>query len=163
VAPGYDLDLAPELGARYQGQPVLFATSVINSTYVELAKKPVPPPSAAEVSMSTAMKIINPVFAALRTAAEESKADVVTQNAAKLKPAFTETETIWDDVGQSPAAQWARDAQDHANSIERAAAAGNWEAVKASAGALNQLCTNCHGAYRERQEDGTFRFKPGSF
>lgn len=45
----YDLDLAPEIGAKYQGQPVLVATSVINSTYVELAGKPLavsttPPP-----------------------------------------------------------------------------------------------------------------------
>ena len=40
LAPGYQLDLTPELRARYQGQPVLLATSVLDSTYRELAKKP---------------------------------------------------------------------------------------------------------------------------
>ena len=46
VAVDYTLDLAPEVGGRYEGQPVLVATSVINSAYVELASKPIPPPSA---------------------------------------------------------------------------------------------------------------------
>ena len=79
----------------------------------ELARKPMPPPRAEEVSLSEAMKTINPVFAALRTAVQESKLDGVTQNAAKLKPAFTQTETIWDDLGQSAAAEWAREARAH--------------------------------------------------
>ena len=122
-----------------------------------------PPPRAEELSLSEAMKTINPVFAALRTGVQESKLDVVTQNAAKLKPAFTQTEAIWDDLGQSAAAEWAREARAHTIALEGAAAAGNWEAVKTSAGALNQLCQNCHGAYRDRLEDGTFRIKAGSF
>jgi hypothetical protein len=163
VAADYKLDLPSEVAAKYQGQPVLLTTSVINSTYTELARKPLPPPSAAEVSLDTAMKTIAPAFAALRTAVQESKADAITENVAKLKPAFTQAETIWDDLGVSSAAELARDAQAHSTSIQGAAAAGNWEAVKTSAVALNQLCTNCHGTYREREEDGTFRIKPGSF
>jgi cytochrome c556 len=161
--PDYKIDFAAEIGAKYQGQPVLVATSVINAAFAELARKPLPPPGADEVSLSAAMKTIGPAFAALRTAAQESKADVVMQNVATLEPAFTRTETAWDNLGQGSAAEWARDAQAHAASIERAAAAGNWDAVKTSAFALNQLCQNCHGVYRERQEDGTFRIKPGLF
>jgi len=163
VEPGYEIDFAPEVGAKYQGQPVLVAMSVVNAAFTELAKKPLPPPGPEEVSLSAAMKAIGPAFAALRTAAEESKVDVVVQNVAALKPAFTRTEAAWDDLGQGSAAEWARDAQAHADSIERAAAAGNWDAVKTSAGKLNQLCQNCHGVYRERQEDGSFRIKPGLF
>jgi hypothetical protein len=41
LVPGYTLDLSPELGARYQGQPVLLATSVLDSTSTELVKQPV--------------------------------------------------------------------------------------------------------------------------
>jgi hypothetical protein len=40
---GYTLDLAPEVAAKYSGQPVLLATSVIDSKYAELAKPPVGP------------------------------------------------------------------------------------------------------------------------
>jgi hypothetical protein len=163
VAADYKLDLAPEVAARYQGQPVLVATSVINSTYAELARKPVLPPSSAEVSLDAAMKAIAPAFAALRAAAQESNAGGVTENVAKLKPGFTQAEVIWDDLGQSAAAELAREARASSESIEAAAAAGNWEAVKTSAGALNQLCSTCHGTYREREEDGTFRIKAGSF
>jgi cytochrome c556 len=163
VAAEYTLDLAPEVATRFRGQPVLLATSVIDSTYAELGRKPLPPPSAEEVSLGAAMKTIGPAFAAVRIAAEDRKADVVAENAAKLKPSFTQAETSWDDLGQSAPAEWAREALAHSVSIEAAAAAGNWDAVKASAAALNQLCQNCHGIYRERQEDGTFRIKPGSF
>jgi len=163
VAAGYTLDFTPDLAARYAGRPVLVATSVLDSTYTELARKPVPPPSSDDRTLTAAMKSIAPAFAALRTAAQESKADVVTENALRLKPAFTQTEVVWDALGQSPAAQLARDARGHAEAIERAAAAGNWDAVKASATALNQVCGSCHAAYRERQDDGTFRMVPGSF
>jgi cytochrome c556 len=163
AAADYHLDLEPEIGASYLGQPVLLATSVIDSKFVELGKKPVPPPRPEDLTLTALMKTINPAFAALRTAAEAAKVDEVTANVAKLKPAFTETETVWDGLGQSPAAELAREARGHATTIERAAAAGDWDAVKASAGALNQICQNCHGVYRERMEDGTFRMKSGSF
>jgi hypothetical protein len=159
VAADYKLDLAPEVAIKFLGQPVLLATSVINSRFADVGRKPLPPPGAEEVSLGRAMKTIGPAFAALRAAVE----DVVTENAAKLKPAFTQAETSWDDLGQISAAEWAREALAHSASIEGAAAAGNWDGVKASAAALNQLCQNCHGVYRERQEDGTFRIKPGSF
>jgi hypothetical protein len=163
VVADYKLDLLPEITAKYQGQPVLVATSVRNSTYVEIGKKPLPPPSAAELSLDAAMKTIAPAFAEMRTAIQESKTDVVSGDAAKLKPAFTQAETIWNNFGQSPAAAWAREAQARATSIESAAAAGNWATAKTSAAALNQVCQNCHAVYRERQDDGTFRIKPGSF
>ena len=47
VAAGYTIDLAPEVGAKYAGQPVLVATSVIDSTYAERGRKPLVPPSPA--------------------------------------------------------------------------------------------------------------------
>jgi hypothetical protein len=160
VAADYELDLSPEIGAKYQGQPVLLATSVRTSTYVEIGKKPLPPPSAAEVSLGAAMKIIAPAFAEMRTAIQDSKTDLVTEDVAKLKPAFTGVETIWGDLGERPAADWAREALAQTTSIEAAAAAGDWATAKTSAATLNQRCQSCHAAYRERQEDGTFRIKP---
>jgi cytochrome c551/c552 len=163
IAADYKIDLAFEAAATYQGQPVLLATSVITSTFAEVAKKPLPPPTAEEVSLGVAMKTIGPAFAAVRAAVEESNVDVVAENGAKLKPAFTQAETIWDDLGQSAAAEWAREARAHSAAIGAAAAAGNWEAAKGSALALNQLCQNCHGAYRDRLDDGTFRIRAGSF
>jgi hypothetical protein len=163
VASDYKLDLGPDLWAKYQGQPMLLAASVLNSTYKELARKPIPPPTAQEASLSAAMKSISPAFADLRNAGDAANADLVASSVAKLLPAFDRTEAIWDDLGQSSAGQWARDAHERAATIGQAAAAGDWGAVKASAASLNQLCATCHGTYREREDDGTFRIKPGTF
>jgi hypothetical protein len=163
VAAEYKLDIGPDLWSEFHGQPMLLAVSVVNSTYAELARKPVAPPTAPELAMSDAMKTISPAFTALRAAADDSKADLVAQEIAKLQPALTRAETIWDDLGQSSASQWARDAQDQASAIQHAAVAGNWDAAKYAATKLNQLCTNCHNTFRDRQDDGSFRFKAGSF
>ena len=54
VASEYKLDLGPELWAKYQGRPILIAASVLNSTYMELAKKPLSPPTANELALSEA-------------------------------------------------------------------------------------------------------------
>ena len=52
VAADYTLDLAPEISATYQGLPVLVATSVLDSKYTELAKKPAPPAPAPPAKSS---------------------------------------------------------------------------------------------------------------
>jgi len=49
AAAGYTLDVAPDVVQKYRGQPVLVASSVIDSTYTELAKPP-PPPKPAETA-----------------------------------------------------------------------------------------------------------------
>jgi hypothetical protein len=163
LAAGYALDLSPELSAKYQGQPVLVATSVVDARSTELGRKPIPPLSPEEVAVRAAMKVISPTFAALRTATQEGNAAAVAQQVALLEPAYTQTETTWDMVGQRSAAEWARESRALAAGLSRAAAAGQWDEAKASVAAVNQLCQNCHGAYRERREDGSFAFKPGSF
>jgi hypothetical protein len=158
LAPDYVLDLPDEIGAKFMGQPVLVASSVLNSTYAELARKPIPPPTPADVALTSAMKTISPAFNALRTAAQESKADAVKTNLAAIVPAFAQAETILGDMKHAAAAQ-AREAAAQVSSIESALAASDWDAVKSSADALNRTCQNCHAAFRERQDDGTFRIK----
>jgi cytochrome c556 len=158
VAPDYVLDLPADIGAKYLGQPVLVASSVLNSTYAELARKPIAPPTQADVALTSAMKTIAPAFAALRAAAQESKADAVKTNLAAIGSAFAQTEAVLGEMKHAALAP-ARDARAHVTSIETALQAGNWEAVQSSATALNQTCQSCHTAFRERQDDGTFRIK----
>jgi cytochrome c556 len=38
-------------------------------------------------------------------------------------------------------------------------ATGNFDAAKTSVTPLGATCASCHGKYRERMEDGTFRIK----
>ncbi len=155
--------LSPEVNAAFQGRPVLLATSILTSTYQELARKPLPPAGAEELAMRAAMKAIGPASAAARTAAGESNVAVIVENAPKLRTALTQTETAWDDLGLTLPAQMARDARDLVDTMEREAKAGRWDIVKLSAGALGETCTSCHSTYRERQDDGTFRFKFSAF
>jgi hypothetical protein len=159
----YKIQLGPDVWAQYQGQPMLLAVSVINGAYTELAKKPIAPPTGNELALSDAMKTIGPAFNALKAATDAAQADVVALNVAKLTPAFSLTENIWDDVGQASAGQFARDAQDYVASIERDAAAGNWDKARFTAGKLNQVCGSCHGTFRDRADDGTYRMKAGTF
>jgi hypothetical protein len=158
LAPDYVLDLPADVGAKYMGQPVLVASSVLNSTYAELARKPIPAPTQADVALTAAMKTISSGFTALRAGAQESKADVVKTNLAAIGPAFAEAETVLAGLQHAGVAQ-AKEARTQIGAIETAVEAGNWEAVKTSAAALNQTCGSCHTAFRERQDDGTFRIK----
>ena len=45
---------------------------------------------------------------------------------------------------------------------EKAAKAGAWDDAKKAAAAVGGACGACHTPYRERLEDGSFRFKAGS-
>ncbi len=54
AAAGYTLDLAAEALAKYDGQPVLVASSILDSKYSELVKQPASPPAAAGQTAGTA-------------------------------------------------------------------------------------------------------------
>jgi hypothetical protein len=163
AAPGFVLDLAPEVVARHLGRPVIVANLVVDGTATVLGRKPIPPPTALDRSMAGAMTTIAPAVAALRSATQASGAPAAATSAARIEAAFGEVEALWEDVGQVPAAQWAREARDHATAIRLASSRGDWDAARASMARLNQLCGSCHAVYREQQEDGTFRLRPGSF
>jgi cytochrome c556 len=157
----YKLDLPADVAAKYLGRPAVIATTVLNAKMVDLAKRLPPPMTADEEALSKVMKRVAPAFAALRQAADGSNADGATQNAVVLKQAFTEAEAFWKAKSKTDATKWAQSARLQAESIERDAATGKWDAVKASAGTLGQQCQECHATYRERFDDGSFRIKMG--
>ena len=157
-AKDYKLDLPADVVAKYSGRPALLATSVINEKFVDLAKRLPPPLNAEEEAYQKVMKQVAPAFAALRTGVDAANMEAATKNAAVLKQAFTETEAFWKPK-KADATQWARDARLKVESIQAAVAAGKWDEAKTSAGTLGQACQTCHGAYRERFDDGSFRIK----
>jgi cytochrome c556 len=76
-----------------------------------------------------------------------------------LKQAFAETETFWKAKSKTDAIGWAADARKQVDLVEHAATAAKFDDAKAPAATLGQSCASCHGAYRERLEDGTYRIK----
>jgi cytochrome c553 len=43
--------------------------------------------------------------------------------------------------------------------VQAAITAGKWEEAKTHAATVAQACGQCHGVYRERFDDGSFRIK----
>jgi hypothetical protein len=153
------IDLPPEVAAAYRGRPAVLATSVINGAMVDLAKRLPPAMTTDEQAFSAIMQRVGPAFNALRQAISGFTADAAQQQTAVLKPAFAEAEAFWKTRRKPDAIGWADEARRQVDAIERGVSAGKWEEVKTASTALGQACQNCHGAYRERFDDGSYRIK----
>lgn len=157
----YALDLASDVIEKYRGRPAVLATVVVTPALVDLAKRPIPPPTPAEIALSGAMKTVNSAMGVVRAGLEKPDAAQLKEQAAALKKAFADTEAIFKARGTATAIAWAGEALKHATSMEAAVAAGKWDEVKAAAGGIQPLCAQCHGEHRERMDDGTYRIKGG--
>jgi cytochrome c556 len=153
--PALDADVA----ARYRGRAAIIATSVINGAMTDLARRLPPPMSPAELALSKVMKGIGPGFNALRQSVTAANAADASAQAAALKQGFTEAAAFWKAQARPDAIQWTEDARLASAAVETAAAKGEWDAVKAAVPKLQGACSSCHGLYRERLDDGTYRFK----
>jgi hypothetical protein len=158
----YKLDLSPEIVSKYMGKPVVLATAVINTAGIDIAKKPIPPPTTDDLTLQRVMTRLPPAQAALRKGIDGSSAELTKEQATIIKNAFTETEAFWKAKGNTEAMSIAAEGKKHADTILTASAAGQWDQVKAAATPMGAVCGNCHGKYRERMDDGTFRIKAGS-
>jgi cytochrome c556 len=152
--------LAPEVAAKYHGRAAIIATSVINGAMTDLAKRLPPPMSPEELALSKVMKQVGPGFTALRQSVTASNGADTTAQAAALKKLFGEAATFWKTQARPDAIQWTEDARLASDAVEAAASKGDWDAVKAAVPKLQGACSSCHGLYRERLDDGTYRFKP---
>jgi cytochrome c556 len=132
---------------------------VIDSAGNDAARRLPPPMTPDEEALQKLMKQVGSSNGALRKAIEGSDAKVAAENGIILKKTFTEVESFWKARRRNDAANWAQNARRLSENIERSAAAGRWDDVRAHAGTLGQACQSCHAAYRERFDDGSFRIK----
>jgi hypothetical protein len=159
-AKDYGTDLPADVVESFRGRPAILATAVINHAGVDLAMRLPPPITPDEAAHAKIMKQVGPANAALRKALEAKDGKLAHENTVVLRKAFAETGDFWRSRKRNDAVGWARDADKAVQEIERLAALNNWDEVKASATALGQACQACHTAYRERYDDGSYRFKP---
>ena len=156
-------DAMPQLSAdvmnAYRGRPAIVATSVINAAMTDLAKRLPPPMSPEEQALSRQMKQIGPGFSALRQAVTAANAADAAAHAAAMSKAFGEAAAFWKPRPHPDAIQWTEDARRETAAIAAAAGRADWDAVKASVSKVQSFCQDCHGRYRERLDDGTYRFK----
>lgn len=157
---GYALDLAPNVLERYKDKVMVLASAVVDPGMVDLAKVPLRPMTPEEVALSVVMKQFTPLVAELRKGAEGSDKAMVTTEAQTLGKLFIETRKVFEtQKDMADAVGWATEAAALMASAEKAAAAGQFADVTASATKLTGLCQQCHAARRERLEDGTYRIK----
>jgi cytochrome c556 len=140
----------------------VLATAVVNSAGIDVAKKPIPPPTADDLALAKLMKQVGPANTALRGDIDKMDAAVTKERAALLKNMFTQTEAFWKSKGKPEPIQMSHDAVKDTEALEAAVAAGNWDQARTAAGSLAQKCGGCHRTYREAMDDGTFRIKAGS-
>lgn len=151
--------LPADAAEKYRGHAAIIASSVITSGMVDLAKKLPPPVTPDDQTLDKIMKRVGPAFTALRQAMASSNAADATAQATALSGAFTDATAFWKPKPIADANQWTADALHESTTIEAAVAKGDWDAVKASVPKLQQTCGSCHGKYREREDDGTYRLK----
>jgi hypothetical protein len=158
----YTIDLSPEDAAKFRGKPVVLATAVIDTAGIDIARKPIPPMSADELTLQKIMTKLPPAQAALRKALDGKDLNLIKEQATIIKTAFTENEAFWKAKGNTEAMNFAADGRKHAEGILMNIGLGNIDAAKTSVTPLGSTCASCHGKYRERMSDGTFRIKtPG--
>jgi hypothetical protein len=158
----YKIDIGPDALSKYRGHPVILATNVVNAAGLDVARRIPPPLTADEAAFQKVMLQVGPANTALRGAIDKMDSKVVQDNAQILKQAFTQTEAFWQKRAKPDAVKFAQEARAQAESIDRAILAGKWDEVKAAAGTLGQQCAACHGQYRERFDDGSYRIKEGT-
>jgi cytochrome c556 len=156
----YKIDLSPADIAKFQGKPVVLATAVINSSGIDIAKKPIPPMTADDLALQKIMTKLPPAQGAVRKSLDSKDIAGSTEQATTIKAAFTEIEAFFKAKGNEEATKWAAEGKNHAESILVNLKMNNIEAAKTSITPLGATCASCHGKYRERMEDGTFRLKP---
>lgn len=155
----YAIDLSPADIAKYKGKPVVLATSVINTAGIDIAKKPIPPMSADDLALQKIMTKLPPAQGALRKTLDSKDMAGAKEQATIVKQAFTDIETFFKTKKNDEATKWAADGKNHAEAILVNLGLNNIEAAKTSITPLGSTCASCHGKYRERMEDGTYRIK----
>jgi cytochrome c556 len=158
-AEGYTLDLPADVVARFQGRAVVLATSVIAADLEDVAKVPPPPLTPEEEAFDAVMKQVSAASATVRKAIDGTSASLAEQGVGVLKTAFAEAETFFKGREYEDAVTWAQTARTAVEGIEKAVAAGDWETAAAENGTLTEQCQACHGEYRVRLDDGTYRLK----
>ena len=157
---GYAMDLPANIQERYRGKVMVLASAVVDPTLVDLAKVVPKPMTPEEVALSGIMKQLTPLVAELRKGAEGSDKAMVTTQAQTLGKLFTEMRKVFETQKDlADAVAWSTEGTTLMASVEKAAAAGQFADVTASATKVTGLCQQCHAARRERLEDGTYRIK----
>jgi cytochrome c556 len=155
----YQIDLSPADIEKFKGKPVVLATAVINNSGIDIAKKPIPPMTADDLALQKIMTKLPPAQGAVRKTLDSKDMAGAKEQATILKDSFTQIEAFFKAKNMAEPTKWAAEGKNHAEAILVNLGLNNIEAAKTSITPLGSTCASCHGKYRDRMEDGTFRLK----
>jgi hypothetical protein len=102
---------------------------------------------------------------ATRTAVTENieagNAAATATSAMELQGLFMELVPIYERMNLAPAIMLAKQAAATAGETAAAAKANNMEAAGTAHGSIGKACGGCHGQFREKADDGSYRIKTG--
>lgn len=130
-----------------------------------------PPPQPAPSGMTLArtwtdteydkiMKDVGATVGLLRKSVEGQNAEMAKQQADKLEMLFEEADDFWSARNVSDARDLADDAAEHADHIEDAVDDKDFIKAAEHLKLLQGTCAACHGKYRDKGPDGSYRIKP---
>jgi len=130
-----------------------------------------PPPKPAPSGMTTSrtwtdadldkiMKEVGTTVASLRKSMDAQNAETAKQQADRLELLFEEVDDFWNARNVRDAAEMADDAAEHAEHVEDAVDEKDFAKAAEALKSLQSMCASCHGKYRDKSPDGSYRIKP---
>ena len=90
---------------------------------------------------------------------ESKNAAAIEKDATAAAEAYKAMTAFWKARKTDDAAKWSDQSSAAASATAAAAKAGDWDKVKASWGAVNRNCRECHDAHRQKLPDGGYKIK----
>jgi mono/diheme cytochrome c family protein len=130
-----------------------------------------PPPQPAPSGVTTArtwtdgdyekiMKEVGATVGLLRKSIDGQNGEMAKQQADKLEMLFEEADDFWNSRNVDDAQDLADDAAEHADHIEDAVDDKDFTKAAEHMKLMQGTCAACHGKYRDKAPDGTYRIKP---
>jgi cytochrome c556 len=120
------------------------------------------PARISEADYDALMKKVGPANAAMRMKLMNNQVKEAAADAQALATLFGDVERFWVQHKKDDAVKWAADARSNAAEVAGAAAAGDGMKAQTAANNILASCKQCHGMYREGDQQTGFRIKAGT-
>lgn len=142
---------------------LLLAALVLAGAAAVAAQGQAAPPAAkvwSDAELDKLMKDIGATVGTLRKSVDGQNLEMAKEQAEKMESLFESVDDFFMARNVKDAAEWADDAAEHADRVEDAIDAKDFAKAAESLKMLQSTCAGCHGKYRDKGPDGTYRIKP---
>ena len=113
----------------------------------------------SEEDFAAAMKKVLPTNGSLGKNVAAKDAEAAKKDAAALEEIFKTSEGFWKARKVQDAIDWSIQAKNAAAEVGKLAAAGEWDKIPDARKKIQETCTACHTAHREKLPEGGYKIK----